>query len=257
VAAATLISEVGAAGVGAIIILRAHRALGGRWRGGAFERTRLVAMMRVNVDIFVRTLCLIFAFAWFTAQGARISDTVLAANAVLYNMFMLVAYGLDAFAFAAEALVGAAIGRGDRAAYRAAIRLTTAWAAMVSVLFALLFAVGGWLVIEVMTSIPSVRAAARGYLVWAVAVPLVGVWSFQLDGIFIGATRTAEMRNGMIISLAGFLAGGYLLLDLWRNDGLWAALLLFLALRALTLAAWLPRIGRELASRAAAAACPP
>ncbi len=258
VAAATLISEVGAAVAAAIIILRAHRGLGGRWRGGGvFDRHRLVAMMRVNADIFIRTLCLIFAFAWFTAEGARISDTVLAANAVLYNMFMLVAYGLDAFAFAAEALVGAAIGKGDRHGYRAAIRLTTVWAALVSVLFAALFAVAGWLIIDVMTSIPAVRAAARSYLAWAVAVPLIGVWSFQLDGIFIGATRTAEMRNGMIIALAGFIAGGYLLLDLWGNDGLWSALLVFLALRALTLAAWLPRIGRAIEPRPAPAVSPP
>jgi MATE family multidrug resistance protein len=189
---------------------------------------------------------LIFALAWFTAQGAKISDTVLAANAVLQNLFTLMAFGLDGFAFAAEALVGAAIGRRDRDGYRTAIRLTTVWAVFVSLLFALLFATVGWLIVDAMTSIPAVRETARDYLVWATLLPLLGVWSFQLDGIFIGATRTVEMRNGMVIAVAGFIGCGYLLLDLWGNDGLWIALLLFLVLRAATLAAWLPRIGRSL-----------
>ena len=97
-----------------------------------------------------------------------------------------------------------------------------------------------------MTGIETVRASAGAFLPWAIASPLVSVWSFQLDGIFIGATRTAEMRNGMIVSLAGFLALAAVLVPLWGNHGLWLAFLLFMALRALTLLAYFPRIGRAL-----------
>jgi MATE family multidrug resistance protein len=96
-----------------------------------------------------------------------------------------------------------------------------------------------------------VRDSAAAFLPWAIASPLVSVWSFQLDGIFIGATRTAEMRNGMIVSLAGFLGLTALLVPIWGNHGLWLAFLLFMALRALTLAVWLPRLTRALQTAAA------
>lgn len=248
VAAATLISEVSAALIGAIVIFHLHRPLSGRWRrrGLLADRAKTVGMLRANGDIFVRTLCLIFAFAWFTAQGAKLGEAVLAANAVLFHFFLFIGHGLDGFAFAAEAFVGAAIGRKDRAQYRSAIRLTTIWAGLVAAAFALVYLVLGGLIVDTLTDIEQVRTTARIYLPWVILIPLIGVWSFQLDGIYIGATRTREMRNGMIVALAVYLAAGYALLALWGNNGLWLALYIYLIARALTLYVWLPRIERAI-----------
>ena len=244
VALATLIAEVSTAAIGAAVILRLHRPLGGRWRrrGLLADRAKTRGILRANTDIFIRTLCLIFAFAWFTAQGAKLGETVLAANAVLFHFFLLIGHGLDGFAFAAEALVGGAIGRGDRARYGEAIRLTTVWAGIVAAVFALAYLAAGGLIIDTLTDIEKVRDLARLYLPWAIFVPLAGVWSFQLDGIYIGATRTREMRNGMALALAVYLAAGYLLLEIWGNNGLWLALYVFLIARAAFLLLWLPRI---------------
>ncbi len=244
VALATLIAEVSAAIVGVAAILRLHRPLDGRWRlRGLFaDRGRTAGLLRANADIFLRTLCVIFAFAWFTAQGAKLGETVLAANAVLLHFLMFMSHGLDGFAFAAEALVGGAIGSRSRARYGTAARLTTLWAGIVAAGFALAYLAAGGLIIDALTDLEAVREAARIYLPWAIAIPLAGVWSFQLDGIFIGATRTREMRNGMALALAVYLAAGYALLDLWGNDGLWLSLYVFLIVRAAILLFWLPRI---------------
>ncbi len=244
VALATLIAEVSTAVIGIAVIAWLHRPLGGRWRrrGLLSDRSKTAGLLRANTDIFLRTLCLIFAFAWFTAQGAKLGETVLAANAVLFHFFLLIGHGLDGFAFAAEALVGGAIGRRDRARYGEAIRLTTIWAGIVAAGFALAYLAAGGLVIDTLTDIEKVRDLARVYLPWAIAIPLAGVWSFQLDGIYIGATRTREMRNGMALALAVYLAAGYALLDLWGNDGLWLSLYVFLIARAAVLFLWLPRI---------------
>ncbi len=244
VALATLIAEVSTAAIGLAVIARLHRPLGGRWRLRRLfaDRSRTAGLLRANADIFLRTLCLIFGFAWFTAQGAKLGETVLAANAVLFHFFLLIGHGLDGFAFAAEALVGGAIGGRNRAQYRAAARLTTLWAGIVAAGFALAYLAAGGLVIDTLTDIAAVRETARVYLPWAIAIPLAGVWSFQLDGIFIGATRTREMRNGMALALAVYLAAGHALLDLWGNDGLWLSLYVFLLARAVFLLLWLPRI---------------
>ncbi|HEX7007945.1 MAG TPA: MATE family efflux transporter [Alphaproteobacteria bacterium] len=245
VALATLIAEWSAALLGLTLVGR-RVALGAAGGARVFDAPRLLRMLRVNGDIFIRTLCLVTAFAWFTAEGARMGDVQLAANAVLLNFQTFMAYGLDGFAHAAEALVGAAIGARDRDAFRDAVRTSTKWAALIAAGFALAYLAAGGALIRTLTDIETVRRSAAAFLPWAIASPLVSVWSFQLDGIFIGATRTAEMRNGMIVSLAGFLALTAILVPLWGNHGLWLSFLLFMALRAATLALWMPRIASGL-----------
>ena len=242
---ATLIAEWSAALLGLTLVGR-RVALGAAGGARVFDAPRLLRMLRVNGDIFIRTLCLVTAFAWFTAEGARMGDVQLAANAVLLNFQTFMAYGLDGFAHAAEALVGAAIGARDRDAFRDAVRTSTKWAALIAAGFALAYLAAGGALIRTLTDIETVRRSAAAFLPWAIASPLVSVWSFQLDGIFIGATRTAEMRNGMIVSLAGFLALTAILVPLWGNHGLWLSFLLFMALRAATLALWMPRIASGL-----------
>ena len=243
VAWATLIAEVGTALAAVALMLQGHRRLAGVWRFSAIrDRAGMGAMLKVNGDIFLRTLCLITAFAWFTAEGAAENKTVLAANAVLLNFLMFVAHGLDGFAHAAETLVGAAIGARDRRALGAAVRVSTLWAGLIAIVFSLFYLVFGTDVVAELTRLPEVRAAAADYIWWAAGLPLLSVWCFQLDGIFIGATRTAEMRNGMIVSLAAMLLAGYLAQPEMGNHGLWLALTVFFAVRTLTLLYWYPRV---------------
>ncbi len=247
VALATLIAEWSALALAIRIIGGALGTYGGTWRRDRIlDGARLAALVRINADIFVRTLCLVSAFAWFTARGAVMGDLVLAANAVLLNFQTFMAYGLDGFAHASEALVGSAIGARDARLLRRAVRIATLWAFGVAILFTLVYLGAGRLIIAGLTSIPEVRATARAFLPWIVVSPLISVWGFQLDGIFIGATRTAEMRNGMLVSLGAFLASGWLLMPRLGNHGLWLALMIFMVARATTLGLYFPRIARGL-----------
>ena len=184
----------------------------------------------------IRTLCLIFGFAYFTAKGAEMGDAVLAANAVLMNFLHFAAYGLDGFAHAAEALVGGAVGQRDRSVFRAAVRASMKWAAVIALAMTAVFWFAGGPIIALLTSIESVRADALAYLAWPALMPLVSIWCFTFDGIFLGATRGADLRNGMVISLAGYLLAAHFLMPAYGNHGLWAAMTLFMVLRGATLA---------------------
>jgi MATE family multidrug resistance protein len=245
VALGTVIAEIVAAAVG-LVIARTHlRGMRGRWsRERILDPRRLRRTLTVNADIMIRSLALIAVFVWFMAQGARQGDVVLAANAVLMQFVAMSAYFLDGLAFAAESLVGRAIGAAHRAGLLAAARMTTQWALGTAVLIAAALAAFGAFFIDVLTVDPQARAAARAFLPWAAAAPLLGVWAFQLDGIFIGATRTADMRNAMLASLAIFLAAWWLLAPL-GNHGLWAALYVNYFARIGTLLYYYPRLIRS------------
>lgn len=248
VALATVISQYFGLALGLWMAARARPAAGPSWRfAPRREAARLRGMLTVNGNIFVRTLGVIFCFAWFTAESAKMGDVVLAANAVLLNFQIFMAYGLDGFAHAAEALVGGAVGAGRRDALRATVKTTTGWALIVAGGFTLAYGLLGAQIVALITDIEAVRTACRSYLPWVVVLPLVSVWSFQLDGIFIGATRSAEMRNAMLLSVAAFLSAEVVLVRLWDNHGLWAALMVLMVARALTLGALYPRIERGVA----------
>ena len=211
-----------------------------------FDRLALKRLVIINRDIFVRTLCLLASFGWFAHAGASQGDITLAANALLLNFQTFMAYGLDGFAHAAEALVGAAIGARDRAALRAAMGVTLFWAVIGAAGFtAVYFLAGRWLV-DRLTDQADLRLAALRFLPWAAALPLISVWSFVFDGVFIGATRTRELMQAMAISFVFFIVCAQALQHIFGNHGLWAALLLFMAMRGITLALMLPRVAREL-----------
>jgi MATE family multidrug resistance protein len=230
VAIASLLSEYLALAFGLVIVGRYLKRIGGEWnRSHILYMPRLKALLHVNFNIFVRTLCLIFAFFYFTAQGTKLGEITLAANAVLMHLQYFLAYGLDGFAHAVEALAGGAYGARNRSAFRAAVRVTTLWALVVA-------GVG----------IESVRLEAVRYLPWVLLSPIVSVWSYQLDGIFIGTTRPVEMRNGMLLSLLVYLIATWQLIPLWGNHGLWLSLMIFMVMRALTLGLWFARIERSI-----------
>lgn len=200
-----------------------------------FDRVVLARMLSVNTDILIRSLLLQAIFLSFLFLGAGQGDTVLAANQVLMQFLHITAYALDGFAFAAEALVGQAMGARNRAGLRRSAVLASAWGAGSVAVLALAFLLAGGMIIDLMTTAPDVRDAARDYLPWMVAAPVMGLAAWMLDGIFIGATRTRDMRNMMAVSFAIYVVAVLLLLPLMGNHGLWGALLISFIARGVTL----------------------
>jgi MATE family multidrug resistance protein len=202
-------------------------------------------LFALNRDILLRTLSLVAAYVWFTRTGARAGNAVLAANAVLINFLWIAGYGLDGFANATEALVGEAIGAQRVADYRAVLKASSVSAFTVAAFLSLLYLLFGHSIIAIFTNQEEIRLLAARYLPWLVVLPLIAVWSFLLDGVFIGATRAAELRDSMLIALLGYLGLAVLLGARFGNHGLWCAMLAFMALRAITLALRLPAVERK------------
>jgi MATE family multidrug resistance protein len=178
----------------------------------------------------IRTAALIAVFLFFTAQGARAGDVVLAANAVLNNFLMTSAFFLDGLANAAEQLCGRAYGARDRGAFSGAVRLVLLWGSGFGLAVIAVFALFGPSLIDVMTASPDVRQQARDTLLFVVLSPILAVFAFAYDGIFIGATWARDMRNLMVLSLLIFFAAWFSLRS-FGNAGLWGALLAFYAAR--------------------------
>ncbi|MDO8401115.1 MAG: MATE family efflux transporter [Bradyrhizobium sp.] len=199
-------------------------------RTALLDRTKLVRMLAVNRDIMIRTASLIAAFLFFTAQGARHGDVTLAANAVLQNFLLISAFFLDGLANAAEQLCGRAYGARDRGGFTSATRLVISWGFGFALAVTASYALFGPLLIDIMTSSEEVRRSARDYLWLVTLAPMLGVFAFAYDGIFIGATWAREMRNLMVLSLGIFL-GAWLALRSLGNAGLWGALLVHYAAR--------------------------
>jgi MATE family multidrug resistance protein len=209
----------------------------GYWKNWVqiFDRARLVKMAKVNSDIMIRSILLEIAFVSFLFLGSSFDDATLAANQVLIQFLNITAYALDGFAFAAEALVGQALGAKNRQLFRKSVVMTSQWGVGSVILMALAFFVFGNNIINIMTTAEDVRAVSYVYLPWMVLAPLAGVAAWMLDGIFIGATRTADMRNMMFISFCIYLIALALLLPAYGNHGLWASLIIFSIARGVTL----------------------
>lgn len=242
VAWGTVIAEYATVLLSSVLVLRLlHRQYRVAFRPALrrhvlFAGDEMARLMRVNTDIFLRTLALMAMFFTFTAVGGRLGTATLAANAVLMNFQIFMAFALDGFAFAAEAMVGADKGALNQARFRASVRVTTIWALIAAVAFTLAYAALGDVIIRLLTDLPAVRATANAYLIWIIITPLVAVWSYQFDGIFIGLTRTREMRNTMTAALVVYLLALVILLPRFGNHGLWAAFTLFLAARGVFMA---------------------
>jgi MATE family multidrug resistance protein len=201
-----------------------------------------LTLLNLHGNIFIRTLCLIFCFAFFTAQGAKQGDVTLAANAVLLHFITFMAFFLDGFANATEAITGKAIGAGNRVLLKKGFYYAAIWSVAIAILFSFTYNLFGSDIIQLLTSIPEVVHRAEEYLVWLVIAPLIGVWSYLFDGLFIGAMRSIEMRNTMLLSTFVFYLPAWFALQPYGNDGLWVALLLFLTARGISQAYYLPRI---------------
>ena len=210
-----------------------------------FDRGRLLHMAQVNTDILIRSVFLMAGFTSFIYIGSDFGDTTLASNQILMQFIHITAYGLDGFAFAAESLVGKSLGAKNRAALRRSAMMTALWSGAVAVLMAAAFWAFGGDIIDILTTAPKVRIEARDYLFWMVLAPLVGFQAWILDGIFIGATRTRDMRNMMALSFAGYVMLCLTLIPAYGNHGLWGALLGMFILRGLSLGARYPALERS------------
>jgi MATE family multidrug resistance protein len=232
VALASVIAEYSGFAVGMTFAARELRRRSGHWPVERLTRGReYAAFFAVNGNLFIRTMALMFTIAFVTAQGARMGEVILAANAVLMNLQNLTSFGLDGIAHAAEALVGKAVGEKRRESLIAAVRLSLKWSLLFAAGFTLLYWVGGPYLVILLTDLPAVRDASLQYLPWLIISPVISVWSFLYDGVYVGATRSREMRDIMVISTVVVFLPAWYLLQGFGNDGLWLAFLLFLASR--------------------------
>ncbi len=208
----------------------------------SFNKKQPYEVLTLHGNIFLRTLCLIFSFAFFTIQSAKYGDNVLAANSVLLNFITFMAFVLDGFANATEVLSGKAIGRKNHQQLYRVVFITGILSLSMAIVFSLSYQLFGRHIITLLTSIPDVINIANQHLTWLAIAPLIGFWSYLFDGLFIGATRSREMRNTMLFStFICYLPAWYFLQDM-GNDGLWIALLIFLAARGISQACYLPLI---------------
>lgn len=240
VAAASVIADYSGVLIGFYFV----RQIAGK-NGMVFDKSALVfwhqwdaikPLLLINRDIFLRTFALMVCFAFMTFEGAKLGDSIVAANAILQNLLMLVAFGLDGIAYAVEALVGKAVGRKSRRELVKSIADATFWSVIFALFYSALFWAGGEGLINIMSDIPEVVNTALIYLPWIMAMPFISMWCFLFDGIFIGLTRARDMRNSMFLSTAvGFFLVWFVLQDM-GNHALWAAMTGFMAMRGLTLA---------------------
>jgi len=203
---------------------------------------KLKHFLRINSDIFIRTMCLVVVFSIFTARSASVdlqnegADTILAVNSILMQFFMFFSFLIDGFAHASEALTGKYIGANDRTSLSKTIRLLFAWGTGISLLFTLLYLLGGNAIFRLLTNNPEVISNAKPYFFWVIMVPLVSYTAFLWDGIYIGATAGKQMRNAMLISSLVIFFPVYILAGkLWGNHGLWFAFILFMGARGITM----------------------
>ncbi len=232
VAWATVAADYSGLILGVAVTARLAQRHGGRWRARlVLDTAAMRRFLGINRDIFLRTLFVITAFALFTTLSARQGDVVLAANAVLLNFVVFLNFGFDGFAFAAEALTGRALGARRRDDMTRAIRVCFLWCFALAFLTVAIYGLAGAPIVRVLTDIEDVRAVAYEFLPWLIALPLVAVWGIFLDGVFTGTTRTADMRNTMMLAFVVFTPCAWLLREPMGNHGLWLAMTLLYVVR--------------------------
>jgi putative MATE family efflux protein len=240
VAWASVGGEFAASVIGMTYVLARFRKLPPLPRNRLLDMTAFLRMMAMNRDIMIRSFSLLAAFALFTRQGAQQGTLALAANAVLMNFFLVAGYFLDGFATAAEQLAGRAIGSRYRLAFDRAVRLTMIWGFGLAIASSIVCLVFGDALVRLVTTAPEVREMAYAFMPWAALTPVTGVLAFQMDGVFIGATWSRDMRNMMLLSFVVYLVALIGLGKAFGNVGLWAALHIFLIVRGLSLLSVLP-----------------
>ena len=238
VAIASLVAEAATAVAGLLLILK-------KTDPSAWRLPDLAVLKRsfsVNGDMMIRSFALLIGLTFFTRQSGFLGIDVLAANTILLRFYFFGVAFLDGVATAAEQLAGRAVGARYRPAFDRTIRLTTLWGLVFAALVSLAFFAGGGWVIELTSPTAAVTALAKSHLFYVVALPFVGIIAFQMDGVYIGATWSRQMRNLMLASLVVYFAAWAILQPLFGNDGLWVALLLFQGARSIAFRLMLPKL---------------
>ncbi|WP_209124233.1 MATE family efflux transporter [Alkalihalobacillus sp. BA299] len=245
VAYATLISEISAVLFGAWVIYRTHRVkLSTINFQMLIESEPLIKMIKVNRDLFLRTVCLLTMTGIFTAKGASMGEVTLAANAILLQIHYIMAYLIAGFANASSIIVGRAIGSGNQFLYKRALSLSAQWGFASSIVLFLVILLFGESIVALFTTITEVKEVAIGLLIWMLVFPFVGFWGLQLEGIFSGATEARSIRDSIILALIVFLLAIWLFVPVYSNHGVWIAFVLFSFSRSFFLSLFIPKLTR-------------
>jgi len=207
-----------------------------------FDTQKLFKLFNINFDIFIRTICLTFSFLWLTYQGSKLGENYLAVNTLLLQFIMLASFFLDAYAFTTEAVVGHTIGRGAKKSFLEVVGNSFQLSIFSGLLISLIYLFTFRYIINELTDLDYLRFLTFDYIVWIVIIPPVASICYQFDGIFIGASQTTEMRNGMILSVIIFITSSHFLVNNFGNHGLWLSLLFFMIIRSITLNYYFNRI---------------
>ncbi len=246
VAIATVIAEVSALILGLFICYDRFKDKSWPTLRIVLSIARLKNMLSINLDILLRSITLEVIFVSFLLYGGKFGDVKLAANQVLLQFLHVAAHGLDGFALAAETLVGQAFGKKDRSILRKSIIVSSKLAFLLSCVMSISFLLFGSSLIDLMTTAENVRLEAKSYIIFITLVPILGVSAYMLDGIFIGATKTKDMRNMMFITLIFYVIALLLLVPYFQNTGLWSALLISFIVRGVTLAFRYPSLEKSI-----------
>ena len=208
-------------------------------------KSRLIKLFNINLDIFIRTLFLTFSFLWVTYLGAKLGEDYLAVNTILMQFIILAAFFLDAYAFSTEGVVGFTIGRKNKSTFLTVVTNSIQVSFFTALIVAFLYIIFFKEIVNIITDIEILRFISYQHFIWIVLIPPIASFCYQLDGIFIGASQTKEIRNAMIVSVTGFIGASIYLTDYFENHGLWFSLMLFMILRALTLKFYFNKILRK------------
>jgi multidrug resistance protein, MATE family len=246
VAYATLIAEVSAVVLGAgLLYLTNREKLVHIKLSMLLDTEPILKMMKVNRDLFLRTVCLLTMTVIFTSIGASMGEVTLAANAILLQIHYIIAYLFGGFANASSILVGKAIGREDFFLYKRAYTLSAQWGLGSAILLSLSVLIFGDSIIASFTTITEVKAMSEDFLVWMLVFPLFGFWGLQLEGIFSGATEAKSIRDSIGLALIVFFIALWLFVPQYQNHGLWIAFVVFSLSRSFFLSLFIPRLTRE------------
>ncbi len=199
-------------------------------------------MFNINLDIFIRTTLLTFSFLWITYQSAKLGENYLAVNAILMQFIMLASFFLDAYAFSTEAVIGYVIGKKSEKNFLQVVTNSFQLSIISGLIISLIFFTSFQFIVDRLTDIDYLKYLAFNYLIWIVIIPPIASFAYQFDGIFIGASQTREMRNGMVLSVISFLISSQFLVNILGNHGLWLSLLFFMVMRSITLNYYFNRI---------------
>jgi MATE family multidrug resistance protein len=207
-----------------------------------FRKKKIIKLFNINFNIFIRTILLTFSFLWINFKSSQLGEDYLAVNAILMQFVMLSSFFLDSYAFSTEGVIGFLIGRKKEKSFLKTVKISFELSFLTSILIAVLYVVFFKLIVNSITNLEYTRFLTYGFIFWIVILPPIASFCYQFDGIFIGASETAAMRNAMIISVASFVVLSIFLIDYFGNHGLWFSLILFMVIRSLTLYFYFPKI---------------